>query len=110
MRVEGQRLVGWDKVALDRRPTTLRAVWREMVGLRPKRFVPPYNFRVAATPACSLRICENLRNLWTNNPIEISHTLGRFYPQITQIFTDSENLRSPVSRPRLGNVEYSSDH
>ena len=37
-------IVGWDKVALDRRPTKLREVWREMVGLRPKRLVPPYFF------------------------------------------------------------------
>ena len=60
--------VGWVKVALDRRPTKFRADWREMVGLRPERLVPPYFFRVAAASACSFRICENLRNLWINTP------------------------------------------
>ncbi len=40
--------VGWDKVALDRWPTMFRKSWSKMVGLRPKRLVPPYVFRVAS--------------------------------------------------------------
>ena len=66
--------------------------------------------RVATAPAGSLRICENLRNLWTNPPLRISHTSGWFYPQIAQIFTDSEARPSLVSGRRLRDMEYSSNH
>ncbi len=34
--------VGWDKLALERRPTLCDVDWHEMVGLRLKRLVPPY--------------------------------------------------------------------
>ena len=35
--------VGWDKTLWSAGPPDIDVVWRAMVGLRPKRLVPPYD-------------------------------------------------------------------
>ncbi len=62
------KAVGWDKLALERWPTMIDVVSWAMVGLRPKRLVPPYyvasKAQGRATPLSSTSPATRSGNYW----------------------------------------------